>query len=1071
MKSILKIVLALLILSCHAGFSQRPTISSIDKIKASFGEIIQLKGTGFGTDATKLKVLFGPLAGAIKSVTNQVIEVAVPTGTTFDNISVTNTSNGLTGYSSTQFLLSFGGTQGLAPSNFATEFQRAVDVGLYDIALGDFNGDNLADVVCASDQFNSLAILYNGSTPSTLNFTKNNSALSNIKTFHITTGDLNGDGRLDIVASEGNDGNRIIIYRNLGSLNWSISAIPLTGRKVKRVAIADLDLDGKPEIVVTDKGSNTVSILPNQSTLTTVSFASARTLTISGAVTTDALEIKDLNGDGSPEIITSQFNTDNSNLFICANKSSPGNFNLTDITTLAVSSSIVNIRVGDLDGDEKPDIIATRLLGSDVAIFKNESTASKLSFGAIQLIRTSIRPWGLDLGDLDGDGKIDIAVSSIDNTAGKTISILNNKSDLGSIKFADLLTLNTQFINRHVRIGDMDGDAKPDIVFASVANTNGTTPAEINASSVSIFRNTSCLIPKISPEGSLTICSGYPLSLTASNSPGTQYEWKNGGTILPVATAELAVTTSGNYSVKATSENGACQQNSSTTNITVSATDAALSDTPAPTSTSPVCTGSELQLAINDVGGTEYRWTGPAGYSFRTTSLMATVGSFSNAKAGIYSVDIIKGGSLTSGGCIAKTVPITAENIDIPPFIITNSGGDVLCEGTSKILGLSPVLTSGFGYQWFNAAGEIPGEKSSTLNVTATGDYYATITSLVANCAPQTTSISKITLLTLPVPAFSISPATLCSGVNLTFNNQSTTDPKSTPTYAWLFGDGTTSELPSPTHSYSSGATFSVVLTVDYQGATGCSSKTTKPTTINTAVKPVFSPSSLSVCKDETKTLSLAGSFTSITWNTNATTPSISISQAGTYSVTTIDQNGCSSSSQVIVGTKPAPTITVTSDKLSVSLGNEVQLTASGADNYSWLPAETLDNPNIANPKAKPTANTTYTVTGVVTDGCSGKNSIDISIDTEPPPLKVTNVFTPNGDGKNDVWIIPGIEFYQDCTLTLFDKNGSKVFEQKGYKYDWDGNYNGKAAPEGTYYYLLSCSDKKPETGNLLLAR
>ena len=1067
MKSILKIVLALLILSCHAGFSQRPTISSIDKIKASFGEIIQLKGTGFGTDATKLKVLFGPLAGTIKSVTNQVIEVAVPTGTTFDNISVTNTSNGLTGYSSTQFLLSFGGTQGLAPSNFATEFQRPVDVGLYDIALGDFNGDNLADVVCASDQFNSLAILYNGSTPSTLNFTKNNSALSNIKTFHIATGDLNGDGKLDIVASEGNDGNRIIIYRNIGNLNWNITAIPLTGKKVKRVAIADLDLDGKPEIVVTDKGSNTVSILPNQSTLTTVSFASARTLSISGAVTTDALEIKDMNGDGSPEIITSQFNTDNSNLFICANKSSPGNFNLTDITTLAVSSSIVNVRVGDLDGDEKPDIIATRLLGSDVAIFKNESTASKLSFGAIQLIRTNIRPWGLDLGDLDGDGKIDIAISSIDNTVGKTISILNNKSDVGSIKFADLLTLNTQFINRHVRIGDMDGDAKPDIVFASVDDNQTGVPA----SKVSIFRNTSCLIPKISPKGSLTICSGYPLSLKASNSPGTQYEWKNGSTVLPVTTAELAITTSGTFSVKATSENGICQQTSPTTSITVSAASATLSGTPAPTSTSPVCSGSELQLSINDVGGTEYRWTGPAGYLVSSPSLTATVSNFSNEKAGIYSVDIIKGGSLAFGGCIAKTVTVTAENIDIPAFIITNSGGDVLCEGTSKILGLSPVLTSGFGYQWFNAAGEIPGEKSSTLNVTATGDYYATITSLVANCAPQTTSISKITVLTLPVPAFSISPATLCSGVNLTFNNQSTTDPKSTPTYAWLFGDGTTSELPSPTHSYSSGATFSVVLTVDYQGVTGCSSKTTKPTTISTAIKPVFSPSSLSVCKDETKTLSLSGSFTSITWNTNATTPSISISQAGTYSVTTIDQNGCSSSSQLIVGTKPAPTITVTSDKLSVSLGNEVQLTASGADNYSWLPAETLDNPNIANPKAKPTANTTYTVTGVVTDGCAGKNSIDISIDTEPPPLNVTNVFTPNGDGKNDVWIIPGIEFYQDCTLTLFDKNGSKVFEQKGYKNDWDGNYNGKAAPEGTYYYLLSCSDKKPETGNLLLAR
>jgi gliding motility-associated-like protein len=53
----------------------------------------------------------------------------------------------------------------------------------------------------------------------------------------------------------------------------------------------------------------------------------------------------------------------------------------------------------------------------------------------------------------------------------------------------------------------------------------------------------------------------------------------------------------------------------------------------------------------------------------------------------------------------------------------------------------------------------------------------------------------------------------------------------------------------------------------------------------------------------------------------------------------------------------------------------------------------------------------------------------------------------------------------------LFDKNGSKVFEQKGYKNDWDGNYKGLAAPEGTYYFVLVCAGSKPLTGNLLLVR
>jgi gliding motility-associated-like protein len=170
------------------------------------------------------------------------------------------------------------------------------------------------------------------------------------------------------------------------------------------------------------------------------------------------------------------------------------------------------------------------------------------------------------------------------------------------------------------------------------------------------------------------------------------------------------------------------------------------------------------------------------------------------------------------------------------------------------------------------------------------------------------------------------------------------------------------------------------------------------------------------------------------------------------------------------VALKPSPTVKITADKTSVPPGQSVQLTASGADTYLWAPAETLDNAAIASPKASPTVNTTYTVKGTA-GGCAGQDSIDIIVSGDLLTIKVTNIFTPNGDGHNDVWAIPGIDYYQDCTLSLFDKNGSKVFEQKGYKSDWDGTYKGQNAPEGTYYYVLVCPDKKPLTGNVLLAR
>jgi gliding motility-associated-like protein len=84
--------------------------------------------------------------------------------------------------------------------------------------------------------------------------------------------------------------------------------------------------------------------------------------------------------------------------------------------------------------------------------------------------------------------------------------------------------------------------------------------------------------------------------------------------------------------------------------------------------------------------------------------------------------------------------------------------------------------------------------------------------------------------------------------------------------------------------------------------------------------------------------------------------------------------------------------------------------------------------------------------------------------------MKITNIFTPNGDGFNDLWVIQGVETFGDCTISVFDSFGSQIFEQKGYANTWDGTYNGKKVPRGTYYYIVNCPDKKPVTGHLLVA-
>lgn len=65
--------------------------------------------------------------------------------------------------------------------------------------------------------------------------------------------------------------------------------------------------------------------------------------------------------------------------------------------------------------------------------------------------------------------------------------------------------------------------------------------------------------------------------------------------------------------------------------------------------------------------------------------------------------------------------------------------------------------------------------------------------------------------------------------------------------------------------------------------------------------------------------------------------------------------------------------------------------------------------------------------------------------------LAIPNVFTPNGDGRNDTFTIPGLELYEANELTFFNRWGSTVYDKKGYKNDWDGSQLN----EGTYFYLL----------------
>lgn len=1065
MPSIRPILLICALAGYSVCFAQKPVIQQVDKTKGANGEVVTLRGT-FPGDASRVAVTFGTMRGDVQFVSEQLLEVAVPPGATYDNIIVSDIVAGLSDETSFPFLYSFGGNHGITAASLEGQPDFDVESGLYDMCMCDFDNDGRTDVATANDGSNNVSILQNTTASpgmGNISFTRSQSLIG-ARSIHARCGDLNGDGKPDLVVSEGGAaGDRLFIFRNTstgaGVFSFAIQSVTLAGKKVKRVEIADLDNDGKPEIIVTNQTGNNVTILVNQSTTAAITFSPTHvTIPITGIASTDGLAVEDLNGDGLPDIVTSQFLTQTSNLFILRNTSIPGNISFTFDQTLTISGTVVNVRVGDLDGDGKPDIAATQLINNSISLFRNQTSGS-ITFATPVSVATAPRPWGLDFGDIDGDGKPDIVVASLD----KSVTILNNNSSSGSLSFSNLVYPVT-YINRHVSVGDIDGDGKPDIAFTSVDDNSNN----ILASKISILRNKSCLVPSIDPAGPITICSGFPLKLTTASNRGVTYEWKNGAATLATGTnAYYDVTASGSYTVVATSEAGACSEVSNIVAVTVDP--GTTSGIAVPTNNGPVCLGSTLSLSVNDVSATTYSWTGPAGYTGSGLN-PAPISNFQQANAGRYYVDVIV------NGCIAQQASTVVEVISVPEFQITYTGSDVICPPDTKTLTLVP-NDPDFTYQWAErTTGNISGATGASLPVTASGSYYVKA-QYTANpsCATVETADATITFTTPPAADFA-APATACTSQVIDFANQSTGAASVQRFYEWNFGNGQTSTLENPTFQYTVANTYTVTLKVTYNNG-ACEDVTSKSITIQSApaVSVTAPGNDFSLCPDESLELGVNGTFASYLWSTGATTPTINVTEAGNYSVN-VTTATCVITAAATVDELEAPNVVAIAEPAQVNEGETSQLTATGLATYLWDPAATLSDPSLPNPVATPTATTIYTVQGVGNSGCPGMATVEVRVkgDLIVNKLSPGKFISPNnGDAINNFWLVDNILDYPQCAVNIYDDKGVKVYDAKPYNNDWDGTFNGKHLPDGVYYFVIRCDGEEgtPRVGSITILR
>jgi gliding motility-associated-like protein len=213
------------------------------------------------------------------------------------------------------------------------------------------------------------------------------------------------------------------------------------------------------------------------------------------------------------------------------------------------------------------------------------------------------------------------------------------------------------------------------------------------------------------------------------------------------------------------------------------------------------------------------------------------------------------------------------------------------------------------------------------------------------------------------------------------------------------------------------------------------------------------------VCAGDSVELSApAGTGYNYLWNTGATTQNITVTQSGNYSVTITSAALCNGIGEIEVSIFSEASVTISPDT-SVSLGFSTVLTATGGIGYVWSPAETLNDAFIASPSATPLQNTTYSVTVTVADGCITTREVTVSV-VEDFRVDVPNLFTPNGDGINDYWVIANI-FTYNAEVFVFNRWGSEVFSTTNYQNDWNGvSADGDPLSDGTYYYVVKVGDK-----------
>ena len=523
------------------------------------------------------------------------------------------------------------------------------------------------------------------------------------------------------------------------------------------------------------------------------------------------------------------------------------------------------------------------------------------------------------------------------------------------------------------------------------------------------------------------------LTVVGGTAPYT-FLWSNSAT-----TEDIAGLTAGVYNVTVTDSKGCTASASGTVNEPA----AALAGSTVVTNVSCGGGGTDGAVDLTVAGGT-------APYTFLWSN-GATTEDLSGLAIGNYTVIITD-----ANGCIANSSGnvIGSASTMVPSTVITN----VSCFGgnTGAINMTVAGGTAPFTFLWSNGA------TTEDINALTAGIYTVLITDANGCIANGSGTVTE--------PASALSGSTVVTNV-LCFGNSTgavnLTAIGGTAPYTFLWNTGaTTEDLVNV-----AAANYTVTIT-DSKGCTAVATgNVAQPAAAlggTTVITNILCNGGTSGAINLTPTGGTAP-YTFL-WNNTSITEDISGLAVGSFNVKITDANGCfvTVNADVTQPTRLSIEETHTDAKCPDEMNGSITITVTGGTspyNIFWSDGEST--------LTRAAKDTTYSVIVTDANGCAESLDITVGFSEGSTCVTVPAVITPNGDGKNDTWMIKNIELYPNAEVLVYSRWGKTMFKTKNISANpWDGRFNGKVVPTDSYHYILYLNDgSKPRTGNITVIR